>query len=330
MSALLIILTMIGFVSGARAETEPIVATCETHVVIYGRHLDHLDQDLLENIDYIILDEEGLPLLEPRFHSRALLYFDMWGKGGYSYRPGGVRRWQPGPGDIGQPRALMNGRTHCYRFDDAHVELFLGWIEDYLKVWGERVPGIFLDDFASERWWWESTPEVKDLVWGPWDDRDGWRENRSGWNVRRVRAIETGAVALVRRYCGEGSFVVVNGTAPTLDGVRRFAEDVGAPRSERWDRLETPGVDEVRYIKRGDFLQVNGVGPTGIWGDWTDTPAGNGFANLKRACALATERGCSVGLSYGVRPRRGGTTYQYLADPLDPLAAWPFPAPADR
>ncbi|MCP3861110.1 MAG: hypothetical protein GY704_15770, partial [Phycisphaeraceae bacterium] len=76
-ASMLLILT--GLLSGAQgAGVEAVAQTPLTHVVIYGHHLDHLDQDLLSGFDLIIIDEEGLPLLLKRHLPRAVLYFDMW------------------------------------------------------------------------------------------------------------------------------------------------------------------------------------------------------------------------------------------------------------
>ena len=100
-------------------------------------------------------------------------------------------------------------------------------------------------------------------------------------------------------------------------------ENVGAPLSEAWDHLEVLGVDEYRYAERGDLLMVWGMGASGEWGDWSDTPSGNGWENLVRASELAMERGLSVGLAYGEPPDDGGSIYQLLLDPADPEATWP-------
>jgi hypothetical protein len=295
-----------------------------THVVVYGDHLKDRDQSPLENYDSIILGARTLVDLEPRFRSRALLYFDMWGKSCYLDTGHRYTEWQPAPGEIGQDDVVLNGSVHCYRFDDLHVRRFLQWVEAFLRQWGGEVQGVFLDDFAYDRNWWSGDPAAKDLVWGPMDGRPGWREDPAGWNAERVRAIEAGALQLVRGYCGDRGVLLVNGTGRSLPGVFRFAENVGAPAAESWPRLERSGEDRYRLIRPGDYLQVNGVGATGLWGDWSVTGAGEGLANLGRAAALARERGCSVGLAYGVRPEVGGTIYQLLLDPLSEGEPWPL------
>lgn len=300
-----------------------------THVVAYGNSLRDLDQDVLTAFDLIIVSSRSFSLLEPRHHERALLYFNPWGNAAYS---DSVRTWptfQPAPGDLGEPDAVLNETVHCYRFDDAHVTRFLGWIESCLAARGEEVAGVFLDDFAYDRQWWEGDDATRDLVWGPADGGPGWREAPYDWNRQRIRAIETGARDLVRQYCGESGALVVNGNARSFDDVRRFAEDVGSPRSEPWERLEEPGVDDIRYVREGDLLQVNGMGASGEWGDWCSTTAGHGAANLARAAALAIDRGASVGLAYGVDPDHGGSRYSLYLRPDHSEQEWPDYLPVD-
>ena len=294
-----------------------------THVLAYGSALAGLDQGQLAPFDHIILEAQALAQLEPRYHARALLYFNPWGKSSYSDSLRGWPEWQPAPGELGQPDVVLNGSVHCYRFDDAHVAAFLGWIESYLAARGGEVAGVFLDDFGFERQWWTGAPVDKDSVWGPYDGRPGWREAPYDWNRERIAAIESGALALVLEHCGPEGLLVVNGIARTLPGVRRFAEDVGAPNSEEWDRLETPGVDPLRYVQAGDFLQVNGIGASGLWGDWASTPAGEGEANLARACALVLRRDGSVGLAYGETPTGGGSLYSLFLRPDAEGQTWP-------
>ncbi len=294
-----------------------------THVVAYGDALDGLDQELLSSFDLIILGTRAFDRLEARHHARALLYFNPWGKSSHSDSLRYWAEWQPAPGELGEPDVVLNESVHCYRFDDAHVVRFLSWIEAYLVERGDEVAGIFLDDFSYDRQWWSGEAEDRDLVWGPADGGPGWREEPYDWNRERIRDIETGARALVQRYCGQEGVLVVNGNARSFDGVRRFAEDVGSPRSEPWDRLETPGVDDIRYVRPGDLLQVNGIGASGLWGDWCLTEAGEGEANLARAAALASERGASVGLAYGVDPADGGSLYSLFLPPGHAGQEWP-------
>ncbi|MBN2170279.1 MAG: hypothetical protein JW819_03030 [Candidatus Krumholzibacteriota bacterium] len=298
-----------------------------THVVAYGNALNDLDPARLDPYGLIIAEACAFDRLAPRHRQRALLYFNMWGKSCHSDSLRTWPIWQPAPGELGEPDVVMNGSVHCYRFDDAHVADLLSWIDAFLQAHAGSVRGVFLDDFGFDRLWWEGTDAARDSVWGPYDGRPGWREDPL-WNRGRVEAVEAGALALVRQHLGPAGVVVVNGPARSLDGVRRFAEDCGAPRSEAWPRLEEPGVDPWRYARAGDLLQVNGVGESGQWGDWSETEAGNGLANLQRAAALARERGCSVGLAYGEPPRTGGSLYSLFLDPAAPDAAWPGYCPA--
>ena len=310
--------------SGGDDTTDPPPQPAYTsHVIGYGNSFRNLDQDVLAGFDLIILEAEGLSDLAPRFREKAILYFDMWGKSCHTDSLRHWPEWQPAPGEIGQPKIVLNDEVYCYRFDDAHVQSFLGWIEDFLAEHGSDVRGVFLDDFAYDRDWWSGDPADKDVVWGPMDGRPGWREEPGTWNVERVEAIEDGASVLVAQYCGPDGLLVTNGNGKRLATTRRFAENVGNPNSETWDRLEVPGVDERRYIRRGDFLQVNGVGASGTWGDWTVTDAGHGLENLERAAALAIQRGCSVGLSYGESPREGGSQYQLFLPPVHSEGTWP-------
>ncbi len=286
-----------------------------THLVAYGNALDRLDQELLSDFDLIILGERAFGQLESRHRQRALLYFNPWGKSTHSDSLRTWPIWQPAPGELGEVDVVMNGGVHCYRFDDAHVARFLGWIEAYLLATDGKVAGVFIDDFSYDRNWWEGEAEDRDLVWGPADGGPGWREEPYEWNRDRIHAIEEGARGLVRQYCGEEGVLVINGIARNFADVRRFAENVGASRSEAWDRLETAGVDDLRYIRSGDLLQVNGVGASGLWGDWCRTAAGEGETNLRRAITLARARGASVGLAYGVNPERGGSRYSLVMPP---------------
>jgi hypothetical protein len=196
-------------------------------------------------------------------------------------------------------------------------------VADFLDQDGHAVAGVFLDDFAFERQWWSGAEADRDLVWGPWDGRPGWRQAPYTWNESRVTAIEEGVAALVAEHCGPGGLLIVNGNARQLAGTRRFAENAGAPQSEAWDRLEEPGLDPTRFFQAGDLLQVNGVGPSGAWGDWAETAAGHGGENLQRAAALAIERGGSVGLAYGVAPADGQSRYSLFLDPAHPVHGWP-------
>jgi hypothetical protein len=293
----------------------------ETHVVAKADDLGDIDQDLLINIDTIIMGAQNFPHVQDRFLDRAVLYFNMWGKCRY-LDIGDWAKWQPAPGEIGEPDVEMNGGVHCYRFDDAHVVRFLGWIEAYLQDHGDRVKGIFLDDFSYSRNWWSGTDEDRDLIWGPMDGRPGWNDIPA-WNEERVMMIEAGALALVRQYIGPRGVLITNGTGRSLPQVRRFAEDVGAPNSEAWDRLEQEGVDQRRYARSGDLLQVNAVGASGIWGDWSTTGAGYGWDNLVKAGILAAERNLSIGLAYGETPVQGGTIYQLYWDPAEAGYEWP-------
>ncbi len=295
----------------------------ETHLVAYGNALNQLDQDLLSDFDLIILGEQAFEQLESRHRHGALLYFNPWGKSTHS---DSLRTWpiyQPAPGELGEVDVVMHDGVHCYRFDDAHVTRFLGWIEAYLDEMGGEVAGVFIDDFSYDRNWWVGEAEDRDLVWGPADGGPGWREEPYEWNRGRIHAIEEGARSLVRQYCGDDGILVINGIARNFEDVRRFAENVGAPASEAWDRLETPGVDDLRYVRPGDLLQVNGVGATGLWGDWCTTVAGEGETNLRRAITLAQARGASVGLAYGVEPERGGSRYSLVMPPGGDGQEWP-------
>jgi len=295
-----------------------------THVVLYGDALRGLEQEQLAPFDHIVLEAETFAQLEARHRHRALLYFNPWGKSCYTDSLRGWPEWQPAPGELGEPDIVLNGSVHCYRFDDAHVSDFLGWIEAFLAEWGDGVAGVFLDDFGYEREWWSGAPADRDSVWGPYDGRPGWREAPYDWNRERIAAIEAGARDLVLAHCGPRGLLVVNGIARTLPGVRRFAENVGAPHSEAWERLEIEGVDPLRYVRAGDLLQVNGIGASGQWGDWASTPAGEGGTNLARACALARGRGASVGLAYGVTPAGGGSLYSLVLRPDASGAVWPL------
>jgi len=310
-----------------RSPEEPVIPpepAYATHVVAYGNALAHLDQELLAPFDIIILEAQALAQLEARYDTRALLYFNPWGKSNYVDSLRNWPEWQPAPGELGEPDVVLNGSVHCYRFDDAHVAAFLGWIEGYLAERGSEVAGVFLDDFGFDRQWWAGADADKDSVWGPYDGRPGWRQAPYDWNRERVAAIEAGALALVQEHCGPEGLLVVNGVARTLPGVRRFAENVGAPNSEEWDRLETPGVDPLRYVQAGDILQVNGVGSSGLWGDWASTPAGQGEANLARAAELALARDASVGLAYGEPPAGGASLYSLVLRPDAAGQTWPL------
>ncbi len=307
----------------------PPAGAYDTHVVAYGNGLRDLDQDLLDAYDLIIVSAHSLALLESRHHERAVLYFNPWGNSAYM---DSTRSWpvlQPAPGELGEPDVVLNESVHCYRFDDAHVTRFLGWIEDCLVARAGAVGGIFLDDFAYDRQWWSGDDEARDLVWGPADGGPGWREEPYDWNRHRIHAIEIGARDLVRQHCGESGVLVVNGNGRTFDDVRRFAENVGAPYSEPWERLEEPGVDDIRYVRAGDLLQVNGMGASGVWGDWCQTSAGHGGGNLARAATLAIERGASVGLAYGVAPASGDSRYSLFLQPDRPEQEWPDYVPVD-
>ncbi|MCP4549978.1 MAG: hypothetical protein GY835_26265 [bacterium] len=292
-----------------------------THIVTKGDYLRDLDQEVLKNYDTIILGQQNLPYLEEQYLDHAVLYFNMWGKCRYM-DIGDWPKWQLAPGNVGQEDLVMNGGVHCYRFDDAHVEMFLGWIEAFLSDYRGRVKGVYLDDFSWGRSWWSGEDSVRDAIWGPMDGRPGWGES-SIWNEERVRVIEAGALALVREYIGPQGEVIVNGSFRTLPEVRRFAENAGQYNSEAWDRLEVEGVDPYRYMMPGDMLHVNGVGASGVWGDWSQTNAGYGWNNLVRAGNLAIERSLSVGLAYGETPDCGGTLYQLYFDPAEPGQEWP-------
>ena len=294
----------------------------ETHVVIYSGNFLDSNQLFLDHIDSAILSTRNFHHIDERHLDKAVLYFDMWGKNRH-LDSDEYTIWQPAPGELGEEDVVMNGGVHCYRFDDAHVVRFLGWIESFLEEHGHEVRGVFLDDFGYDRDWWSGSDENRDLIWGPMDGKPGWREIESGWNLERVQAIESGALHLVRQYCGPSGVLIVNGPARALSGVRRFAENVGSPNNERWERLEVEGVDEWRYARAGDMLQVNGVAASGIWGDWTDTSSGNGWDNLLRSCNLAAERGLSVGLAYGEMPLDSSTIYSLYWDPSTPGAEWP-------
>jgi hypothetical protein len=301
----------------------PPVPAYDTHVVLYGSALTHLDQQRLEPFSLIILEAQALARLETRFHGRALLYFDPWAKSSYTDSLRSWQEWQPAPGELGQPDIVLMESAHCYRFDDAHVVAFLGWIESYLAERGGTVAGVFLDDLSYDRQWWSGADANRDSVWGAYDGGPGWREAPYDWNRERIAAIEAGALALVREYCGPEGLLVINGVARTLPGVRRFAENVGAPNSEEWDRLEIAGVDAVRYVQAGDLLQVNGVGVSGLWGDWVTTTAGHGEANLARAADLALARSASVGLAYAQRPAPGSSIYSLVLPPDADGQVWP-------
>ena len=329
--ALLLVLLLAGLLPACGEQT---VATAEdpqdrpegayaTHVLAYGGCLADIDQDILEAFDCVILEAQGFSLLEPRFREKAVLYFNMWGKSCYRDTLPYWTEWQPAPGELGEPDVIMNVSVHCYRFDDAHVARFLSWIETFLAEHGSEVGGVFLDDFGYTRIWWGGSDEARDLVWGPWDGRPGWREEPYTWNTSRVETIEIGARSLLDQYAGEQSLLICNGTARRLERSRRFAEKVGSP-SESWESLIIAGVDSTRYARPGDFLQVNGVGASGLWGDWLDSSAGNGYENLVQAAALARERGLSVGLSYGVKPASGGSIYSLFFDPGNPFQPWPY------
>ncbi len=309
------------------ADEEPIVPPVPayaTHVLLYGNTLAQLDQRLLEPFALIILEAQALAQLEPRFHGRAFLYFNPWGKSSHSDSLRSWPEWQPAPGELGLPDVVLNESVHCYRFDDAHVAAFLGWIESYLVARGDAVAGVFLDDFGYDRQWWTGADADRDSVWGAYDGGPGWREAPYDWNRERIAAIEAGALALVQAHCGPEGQLIVNGVARTLPGVRRFAEDVGAPNSEAWDRLEGEGVDPLRYVQAGDLLQVNGVGASGQWGDWASTPAGHGETNLARASSLALARAASVGLAYGEPPEGGGSLYSLVLRPDADGQVWPL------
>ena len=311
-------------------ETEPAYAT---HVVAYGNSLEELaDQSVLDNYDIIILGAQNLPHLEERHLWKAVMYFNCWAKDGYNLdelnRP--WEEWQPGPGDIGQAEISLYPGSWAYRFDDAHVELFLGWIEDFLSSYPGKVKGVFLDDFSFSRQFWyddcaDCTQEQVDQVWGPWDGRDGWQQDSGGWNIERISAIETGALELVARYCGPDGVVIANGTAPVLEATRRFAENVGHVHSESWPALidedeDGDPVNATRYIRPGDLLQVNALDSDGIWrnnGFVFTGQVGSGWLNTVRACSLAVFRDCSVGIGFGEPPAGGGSRYSLFLDPAD-------------
>ncbi|MCB1162631.1 MAG: hypothetical protein R3C71_02225 [Candidatus Krumholzibacteriia bacterium] len=304
------------------ADQEP-TPQYDTHVLLYGNALAGVDQSTLAAFDLLIVEAQVFDDLLPAHRSRALLYFDPWAKSCYTDSTRNWPEWQPAPGEIGEPEIVLGG-AYCYRFDNAHVADFLHWIESFLVEHGSQVAGVFLDDFSYDRDWWDGAPEDRDVVWGPMDGGPGWRESPAGWNHQRILDIERGARDLVRDYCGPDGVVVVNGTARSLDDVRRFAEDVGSPNNESWDRLEVPGVDERRYVRAGDLLQVYGVGETGQWGDWTVTASGHGLTNLRRAALLARERGASVGLAYGEPPLSGDSRASLILPPNTPGQEWPY------
>ncbi len=314
----------------------------QTHVVAYGNCLANMDQSVLENYDVIIVGPQNLALLEERFRRKAVLYFDVWAKDGYHLgeQNRGWPEWQPGPGDLGQPEISLYPDSYAYRFDDAHVEMFLGWVEDFLFEYSAKVKGIYLDDFSLSRQWWlyvceDCTEADLDSVWGPWDGRDGWREDPYYWNQERLLEVESRTLELVAAYCGPEGIVIANGTAAAFDATRRFAENAGSENSESWDDLigtdgEGIPLDERRYLRPGDFLQINAITSPGIWSDsgfLMDSNSGSGWFNLVRACSLATFMDLSVGLAFGEPPDAGGSYYSLFLDPAEvpPLSRseWP-------
>ena len=311
----------------------------ETHVLLYGNALQGVDQDLLDNYDTIILEAQALADLEPRHYHKAVLYFNPWAKSTWLDDQRPWPEWQPAPGELGdQPQIEMFPHAFNYRFDDAHVQDFLGWIEDFLVQFPGKVKGVFLDDFAYDKSWWldicaDCDELDADAVWGAMDGRPGWRDDPL-WNKPRINTIEEGALALVQRYCGPDASLVLNGIARENPLSRRFAEGAGHYLSESWYKLIEPGVDDLRFMRARDLLQVNSINENGQWA-WTGWFDGRnpetgvieypyGLFNTIRACSLAVFRDLSVGIAYGEQPAVGDSRYSLL---LDPANVPPFEPP---
>ncbi len=330
--------------AGAFIDPEP---AYETHVVAYGSSLGEIDQDVLSNYDTIILEARTLSQLEPRYYRNAVLYFNPWAKSAWLDDQRPWAEWQPAPGELGdQVPIVMYPDAYCYRFDDEHVQRFLGWIEDFLLEFPGKVKGVFLDDFAYSKEWWlhicsDCDEFDADVIWGPMDGRPGWRDDPL-WNRERINAIEEGALALVKQYCGPEGSLIVNGIARENPGTRRFAENAGHFASESWYSLIEPGADNQRFAVAGDLLQVNSIDENGSWAwegwhDGRDPETGeienpHGYYSTIRACSLAVHRNLSVGVAYGVEPLDGGSHYSLFLDPADVPAfdtESMYPPPAD-
>jgi hypothetical protein len=296
------------------------------------------DTAMLAEHGDIIVGIYTLPHVPAAQRAKAVLYWDIWACAYYdSTGEGPLDTWQPGPGDWGDPRVVMNwtqGRgTHVYTWrgdgdghpgqgpathPDSHLLRFVAAVEASLLRYPE-ISRVFLDDWAFNRFWWEGDEAAKAAVWPGYPDET--------YLANQIRLAERMIRARLRLHRGEGWKMIGNGPACELSTTIQYHENAGSG-SEGWSNLiqfsvlggDTIPDDEFRYIWPGTshMLMINAVLPGGGFSP-------RGLANLNKAIilALAGDADISIGVCYESNPR--GSVYSCFVDPR----TWPryYPNP---
>ena len=296
------------------------LAAYSTHVVLHGdavARLGDLESVIrtLEPFDVVIAGEPAfldlVALGAESVLSRTLIYFDFWGSSSFAGGP-----IQPRPGDVGDPPELLEwtpGRgVYCYTIPGTqmvHGRRFAGWVRDALSRY-PQVKGVFLDDWAPDRFWWAGDERVKARVWPEFPS------NSFVW--REVQETEKLITRVVYEALGRDGLVVCNGPGRTLATSKRFAEHAGGYPEGRnsWAILDSD--DSYRGFKAYDFINVSGWNREGAMTTATK-------ANLRRAIdiVIAHEGKGSIGLSYFEKPMGGGSASQLGRDEFRDPQNWP-------
>jgi len=294
-------------------DPEPPEVYFKKHITLHSGVTD-TNQDVLKNYDIINTGYHAFKNLKDEHKPRTAMFFNIWAASEYKRT---TENWQPAPGDVGDPEVLFEftpGRSiavYTWSGDgdaengipDSHVTRFLGWIEETLEN-NPTVGGIFLDDWASNRFWWSGSPEQMASVW------PGYPEYAYLWS--QIKLAERLIHELV-----DGKIVVCNGPGTTDPRSIHFHEGVGEG-SEPWTQLldtkeNGKPVNPARYVKDGNvhMLEVNAVYNTGLW-------TGFGVINFRKAVEVAEllPGKIYIGVSYTSAPE-GQSQYSYVAHPQE-------------
>jgi len=298
-------------------------AQYSAHATLNGR-VDHIADQLetLERFDYLITGRSTLGTLDPRLRSKSLARINPWISSYSDSISSSWQTWQASPLDEGGPLIPMHwshdrfGYAYQLRTDaevDQHVDSIRRWIRRAFELY-PTLRGVFIDDFAYDRFFWPASDETKREAWG-----DDYAEPSGRARLARfIRETEKAVTLEVYHGAGREGTLVVNGVGRMLGSTKRYAEAVGT-NSETWHNIATDEGTHWRRFRPGDFLQANLIKADGSI-DLADR------IELARWAKLIVEQGAgvgSLGVTYRETPPGGGTIYTLPAGPYANPAKWP-------
>jgi len=299
--------------AGQHCATPPVRPQADTFIVLHQR-VPLADAAPLWQYDYLVVGHRSeLDSLPADLHDRVLLQFNPWAHCRY-HDP---ENWQPGPGDVDPLLGdqVIGGR-HLYRIDARHRQQFARWVSDALQQYDVR--GVFLDDFAADRFWWvapgdSAAQAAAEACWPGYPD-----DNSS--LLEFMSRLEVEANDLVDEYVGGEGLVVLNGPLRTDDRSVACREQAGCYRQgsgckTTWEALTDS--TNVRYARRGDWILMNCLNYAGH---------ADGLAQdlVRYGLDLASDQGLAASVTYWQKPIVGGSIYQLPPEPWADPRDWPW------